>query len=160
MYKGRNVPITWNLTMNKGNLCSMQNYITGQTIWCGTLRDNKSSTFVVCCATYNKNRAIADACAIFVILRSEFCWKEVQDLIFSDCYLCSPLREGTVNVSNKLWCNKSEGGWQKFPPCKICWPTWGFLPWSQTTKNAEKLRVANLTGWHHSGAVCSANSAL
>ena len=25
------------------------------------------------------------------------------------------------------------------------------------TKNAEKLRVANLTGWHHSGAVCLAH---
>ena len=88
-----------------------------------------------------------------MILRSEFCWKEVQDIIFLDCYLCSPLREGTVNVSNKLWCNKSEGSWQKFPPYKICWPTWGSLCWSQATKKAEKLRVASLSGWHHSGAV-------
>ena len=59
-----------------------------------------------------------------------------------------------MNLSDKLWCNKSEGSWQKFPPYKICWPTWGFLSWSQTTKNAEKLRVASLSGWHHSGAVC------
>ena len=58
------------------------------------------------------------------------------------------------NVTDKLCCNKSEVSWQKLPPFKICWPTWGFLSWSQTTKNAEKLRVTSLSGWHHSGAVC------
>ena len=58
-----------------------------------------------------------------------------------------------MNLSDKLCCNKSEVSWQKIPPYKICWPTWGFLSRSQTTKNAEKLRVPNLSGWHQSGAV-------
>ena len=61
------------MPLSPGDLYTIHSYSTGQTVWCGTLRDNKSFTFVVCCATYNKNRAIADACAIFVILRSEFC---------------------------------------------------------------------------------------
>ena len=61
----------------------------------------------------------------------------------------------SMNVTDKLYCNKSEVRWQKFPPYKICWPIWGFLSWSQMTKNAEKLRVPSLSGWHHSGAVCS-----
>ena len=57
-------------------------------------------------------------------------------------------------ILSDIWsCNKSEVSRQKLPPFKICWPTWTLLSWSQTTKNAEKLRVANLTGWHHSGAV-------
>ena len=58
-----------------------------------------------------------------------------------------------VKLTDKWWCNKSEVSWQKLPPYKICWPTWSFLSWSQMTKNAEKLRVANFSGWHHSGAV-------
>ena len=45
--------------------------------------------------------------------------------------------------------------WQKLPPYKICWPTWGFLSWSQAIKYAEKLRVASLSGCHHTGAVWS-----
>ena len=65
------------------------------------------------------------------------------------------LSDESVSVIDKLCCNKSEVSWQKLPHFKICWPTWGFLSWSQTTKNAEKLRVASLSGWHHSGAVCS-----
>ena len=59
-------------------------------------------------------------------------------------------------ILSDIWsCNKSEVSRQKLPPFKICWPAWTLLSWSQTTKNAEKLRVANLTGWHYSGAVCS-----
>ena len=59
-----------------------------------------------------------------------------------------------VKMTDKKWCNKSEVSWQKLPPYKICWATWRFLSWSQTNKTAEKLRVANISGWHHSGAVC------
>ena len=58
-----------------------------------------------------------------------------------------------VKMTDKKWCNKSEVSWQKLPPYKICWATWRFLSWSQTNKTAEKLRVANISGWHHSGAV-------
>ena len=59
-----------------------------------------------------------------------------------------------MRLTDNWRCNKNGSSWQKSPPYKICWPTWGFLSWSQTTKNAEKLRVASLSGWHHSGAVC------
>ena len=63
------------------------------------------------------------------------------------------MSDESVNVIDRLCCNKSEVSWQKLPPFKICWTIWGFLSWSQMTKNAEKLRVASLSGWHHSGAV-------